>query len=172
MFFFGHVGITVGLSQLVNTHSNKKIDLRKAAFFAVLPDLIDKPLGILFADYFELHSRLYAHSLVWAVLLMFGLWAYQKKLHHPFIYWFCYLGHDFLDRIWEKDLNYFLWPFMPRPQAYHKEILERWAEAITLPYSMFGESLGLSILVFLFVYYRLYARSNFYSFLKSGALYV
>lgn len=55
------------------------MDLRVLAFGAVLPDLIDKPIGsILFTDYFDT-GRIYAHTLLFAVVLLFGVMALTRR---------------------------------------------------------------------------------------------
>lgn len=55
------------------------MDMRVLAFGAVLPDLIDKPIGsILFTDYFET-GRIYAHTLLFAVVLLFGVMTLTRR---------------------------------------------------------------------------------------------
>ncbi|MGI9610735.1 MAG: metal-dependent hydrolase [Acidimicrobiia bacterium] len=55
------------------------MDLRVLALGAVLPDLIDKPIGsILFTDYFGT-GRIYAHTLLFAVVVLFGVMVLTRR---------------------------------------------------------------------------------------------
>ena len=55
------------------------MDLRVLAFGAVLPDLIDKPIGsILFTDYYGT-GRIYAHTLLFAAAVLFGVMALTRR---------------------------------------------------------------------------------------------
>jgi len=58
MFLLGHLGIGLGLAWLLSWKSPTRIDYRWVLFGAILPDLIDKPLGFLTG----LDSRLWAHT--------------------------------------------------------------------------------------------------------------
>jgi len=44
-FLLGHLGIGLGLAWLLSWRSPMRIDYRLVLFGALLPDLIDKPLG-------------------------------------------------------------------------------------------------------------------------------
>ncbi len=55
------------------------MDLRVLALGGVLSDLIDKPIGsILFIDYFET-GRIYAHTLLFAMLILAGVMALTRR---------------------------------------------------------------------------------------------
>src|SRR5438552_14565631 len=58
MFLLGHLGIGLGLAWLLSWKSPTRIDYRWVLFGAILPELIDKPLGFLTG----LDSRLWAHT--------------------------------------------------------------------------------------------------------------
>ena len=74
---FWHLGGGLFLGRWV--FRDPAMDLRVLAFGAVLPDLIDKPIGsILFTDYFET-GRIYAHTLLFAVVLLLGVMALTRR---------------------------------------------------------------------------------------------
>lgn len=172
MIFFGHVGITLGgIHALDRFVFKQKIDLRKVAFLAVAPDLLDKPLGLLNSSFFANHSRLYGHSLIFSIALLYLM---QKRWHHPRSYigllWFSYFGHMLLDRFWYRSLHYFLWPFLGLPESAPGNIFGRWYNAFFEPYNAFGELAGIAILLFLFFYYGLFSKSRLRNFLRNGSL--
>lgn len=65
---FWHVGGTIFLARWV--FRDPTMDMRVLVLGALLPDLIDKPIGsLLFASYFET-GRIYAHTLLFAALVL------------------------------------------------------------------------------------------------------
>lgn len=170
MFFFGHVGITAGIIQGVNHATHSKIDLRKAMFAAILPDLIDKPLGLLYPNVFGNHTRLWGHSLVASALVLGLLLSGREKLRYPLVYYFCYIGHFLLDRIWISDLYALFWPFLAGRPPIEIAIFEKWHRALLQPWTIFGETTGLSSLIFLFFRYRLYETGRCARFFSTGLL--
>ena len=75
MFIFGHLGITLGiffiLGQLIPSIRDR-LDYRVIALGALLPDLIDKPIGrFLFAESVA-SGRLVGHTLVFVLILLIG----------------------------------------------------------------------------------------------------
>ena len=74
---FWHLGGGLFLGRWV--FRDPAMDLRVLAFGAVLPDLIDKPIGsILFTDYFET-GRIYAHTLLFAVAVLTGVMVVTRR---------------------------------------------------------------------------------------------
>jgi hypothetical protein len=95
MYLLGHLGIGLGLAWMASRTSKRAIDYRLVLLGAILPDLIDKPLGVAL----NLESRLWAHTLVFlgTVLAMSAVPRVRKLL-------FVGVGvatHLLLDRIWE-----------------------------------------------------------------------
>ncbi|CAD6490821.1 MAG: LexA-binding, inner membrane-associated putativehydrolase [Candidatus Argoarchaeum ethanivorans] len=83
MFFFGHLGITLGIAvllfRLLKIKPDRKIYL--AVFIgAILPDLIDKPVGeILLAGSIS-NGRIFAHTLLFIIFLLFiGMYLYKRN---------------------------------------------------------------------------------------------
>ncbi len=74
---FWHVGGALFLGRWV--FRDPAMDLRVLVLGAVLPDLIDKPIGsILFIDFFGT-GRVYAHTLLFAVLVLAGVMAVTRR---------------------------------------------------------------------------------------------
>src|SRR5438128_6409895 len=103
MFLFGHLGIGLGLAWLLSWNSPTRIDYRLVLFGAILPDLIDKPLGFLTG----LESRLWAHTFVFlfAILAL----SFVPSLRGLRLIGFGVATHLFLDLIWNQPAI-FLYP--------------------------------------------------------------
>ncbi|MGB2842708.1 MAG: metal-dependent hydrolase [Halobacteriota archaeon] len=83
MFLFGHLGITLGIAVLFFRVLKIEPDRRLYLFVligAVLPDLIDKPVGeILLANSIS-NGRLFAHTLLFiSILLLIGTYIYKRN---------------------------------------------------------------------------------------------
>lgn len=83
MLLFGHIGVTLGIFfglQIFIPRLRTIIDPKYLVIGALLPDLIDKPLGmIIFASTFA-NGRIIAHTLLFSLsLLLMGLYIYQKR---------------------------------------------------------------------------------------------
>jgi membrane-bound metal-dependent hydrolase YbcI (DUF457 family) len=153
MLLFGHVGITVDVVRSFGARTGKRLDLRTAAVVALLPDLIDKPVALLYSKNFGNHTRLFAHSLVASLVFLAGALAFQRlrarepAVHNAFILWAVYLGHLFLDKLWIHDMHALFWPFLGVPPAELVPILRRWEEGLTMSYTLLGEVVGLAFLL-------------------------
>lgn len=170
MIFFGHVGITVGVVQAVNNASGRKVDLRKAAVLAIAPDLIDKPVGLLYPIALGNHTRLWGHSILFTLLVLAVFYRFKDRFIYPGILTGAYFGHMILDRIWINDMYAFLWPFEPYPGPLSIPVFTRWQAAIFQPWSIFGEVTGLSIILFLYAHYKVYRPGKLREFLATGHL--
>jgi len=83
MLLFGHIGITLGIFFVFSYFAPRLktiIDPRYLAVGALLPDLIDKPLGmIVFASTIS-NGRMISHTLVFSfTLFLIGLYLYDKR---------------------------------------------------------------------------------------------
>lgn len=116
MFIFGHIGITLGIFYLLNRlfpEKNIPVNFKWIAFGALLPDLIDKPLGrIVLAETIG-SGRIFAHTLLFGILL--GLIAYyafyRKGWTIPLIVAGASFCHLLEDQMWNSP-RAFLWPFL------------------------------------------------------------
>lgn len=83
MLLFGHIGITLGIFFLFSyfvPRLKTVIDPRYLAVGSLLPDFIDKPLGmIVFASSIS-NGRMISHTLVFSLILfLVGLYLYNKR---------------------------------------------------------------------------------------------
>jgi len=166
MIFFGHVGLTAGVVRAVS----KKVDLRLAVLFALGPDLLDKPLGLLYPNDLGNNTRVYAHSLLCGVLVLAVLLWQRRRLGNPWIYWGCWMGHLLLDRVWIFNLEAFFWPFMGVFPPLEQPIWRRWWHAFHRPFNVAGEVAGFLTLTFLFVKFELFRWEKFLRLARTGRL--
>lgn len=83
MLLFGHIGITLGIffvSSYIVPQLKNIIDKRYLVIGALLPDLIDKPLGlIVFASTIS-NGRMISHTLLFSItIFLVGLYFYNKR---------------------------------------------------------------------------------------------
>ncbi len=175
MLFFGHAGLTTGIFYLLGkVRDIKKIDYRFVLIGALLPDIIDKPLGLIILNYGN--GRLIAHTLVFALLLtMIALWKKDtpidaKGVMHMRLYalsggaWI----HLLLDSMWLFPVTLF-WPFLGNFQ--HGNItIYAIGDSITQPMNYLSEAAGLAILLYLVIRNRLYKKPNLMKFIRKGQI--
>jgi inner membrane protein len=206
MFFFGHVGITLGAAiavqglidsgrELVRRRQTqlalagpgtssgpgssfsivrwteslgKSLDLRLLALGSMLPDIIDKPVGIfLFGE-----GRVFTHSLLVTLLVLItGLYLflnYRKKALLAVALGMA--GHLVLDSMWTNP-RVFLWPWYGWgfPAGVRASYLSAWLNSlIHVPGVYVPEAIGLLVLVVMAA--ALSARREFMLVLKRGRL--
>lgn len=106
-----HLGATTALTRYA--FRDEKMDLRFLLLGAVLPDLIDTPVGLLFFDSLQ-SVRLIAHSLPLAALLMTSI-VLSTRRGRPRKRWMPVaigvLVHLFLDAMW-ADPETLWWPLL------------------------------------------------------------
>ncbi len=114
MFILGHIGVTLGIFLLLGfllPEVRSHIDYRYVAFGALLPDLIDKPIGrVIFAESIA-NGRIIAHTLVFCFLLFsMGYYFYVSKRDTRILVIsgaaFCHLLED---QMWTQATTFF-WP--------------------------------------------------------------
>lgn len=176
MIFFGHIGLTTGIVQGYEAAATKTagerppIDYRLVMLGAMLPDIIDKPIGLLFRSTFP-NSRLFAHTLLFSILLLsMGLWRHRQKHKNAVLL----LGassfiHVVLDGMWDIPQTLFWplysWSFPPRAGDWISESLEHFLHD---PLLISSELTGFAILCFFFL--RSARRNEFKSFIRAGKL--
>ncbi|HEX9341784.1 MAG TPA: metal-dependent hydrolase [Thermoplasmata archaeon] len=140
-FLLGHLGIGLGLAWLLAWRSPARVDYRLILFGAILPDLIDKPLGYALG----LQTRLWGHTLLFLfTVLALGLvpaWRGSRFAG------FGVATHLLLDQMWELPhvvwYPAYGWGFPATPFS-----ADVWFEALLHdPYVQAGEIVGFAILV-------------------------
>lgn len=108
---FWHVGATIGFTRYA--FRDEAMDLRFLALGAILPDLIDSPVGLVFWAQFQ-SVRLAAHSLMFAALLLAAVMVATRR-GRPRKRWMPVaigvLLHLVLDGMWRFPSTLW-WPFL------------------------------------------------------------
>lgn len=144
MLFFGHAGITLGAGWLSKSAAlpggpgsralrrltgafTERLDLRWLLLGSMLPDIMDKPLMLLFRDSPVGTGRTVAHTLLFVVVLLLAGLMTRTNTRAVFLT-LCgaSLGHLLLDSMWTMPHTLF-WPALgwgfqqidPRPFIPH-----------------------------------------------------
>jgi len=163
-FLLGHLGIGLGLAWLLSWRSPARIDYRLVLFGAILPDLIDKPLGY----FLGLQTRLWAHTFLFlfAILVL----SFVPVLRSWRLVGFGVATHLLLDEIWDLPKVFWYpaygWTFPTSPFS-----TDVWFEALLHdPYIQVGEILGFAILVAFAWAHGIRSWSTLRAFLGHGSL--
>ena len=125
MLYFAHAGIALGVCSAAAGLAqrggkgnwfaalSRYADVRILMIGALLPDIIDKPIGqYLLRDTFS-NGRIFSHTLLFCVLLAISGWILLRAKSQ---YWLLTLAvgdfiHLLLDQVWRAP-KAVLWPFM------------------------------------------------------------
>jgi membrane-bound metal-dependent hydrolase YbcI (DUF457 family) len=174
MIFFGHIGITLLLVFLIFTFLKEKIDYRLLVVGAILPDLIDKPIGhYLFYSTFQ-NGRIFAHSVLFILLLVMLAVFIERKYRFMGISVLAMgaIAHITEDQIWSEPVTA-LWPLLgwafPRLDLldYSGYI---WYVLLHEPSAYLPEIVGLAIIAGFIWRFGLYRPERAKAFLKTGRL--
>lgn len=192
MLLFGHLGLTVSAAwafgnsydklqarkQPLESGTNKlqrlasKIDYRVVLIGSMLPDIIDKPLGILILHGEYGGGRGFFHTLLFALLLsLAGLIWYRKKRGTLLLtLGLATIMHLVLDSMWTRKET-LLWPvlglsFYPGNTIDWLSIW--WHDLFTNPSTYIPEILGTFILVVFLV--LLFRKKKFFSLIRNGVI--
>lgn len=164
MLVFGHVGFTIAGVRAVEPDA----DLRAPAFFAVLPDLLDKPAAFLLPHLVHGNTRNFGHSLAGAALVLAVIYTIRRRFCQPLLLWACYAGHFLLDRMWlEPGPTILLWPYLG---AFPAHLPDGPKTPHLFLYNTAGEIVGFTILYFLARRHRLHEGARWVEFLRTGRL--
>ncbi|UCC16089.1 MAG: metal-dependent hydrolase [Dehalococcoidales bacterium] len=130
------------LSKIRDTSGN--LDYRMIIIGSVLPDVIDKPLFIVFGDSGLFTGRSHAHTILFALVLLFGGIFTRKS-------WLltlagANLSHLVLDFMWGNPKTFF-WPFLGGFELYDAEgwFSDIWHNLTRLPEIYIPEIIGLVV---------------------------
>lgn len=193
MVILGHAGITTGIIKLYEKATHKPsapIDYRAVIIGSLLPDLIDKPLGMVFLRNTFHNSRLFAHTLLFsAVLLIIGLILFRRRQSSRLLLLsVCCFIHLALDSMWQYTAILF-WPFIGAKIVNVAQL--GWVKAFLLsrafparpegqwitqditfllhdPFYMGAELFGFAVLAFLFL--KAIRRKQLKAFFTQGRL--
>jgi inner membrane protein len=170
-------------SQAVNKVTSNRhvfqIDYRFILLGSILPDLIDKPIGVLLSPIYLTDGRLITHTLIFLIIAICigGFIAVkQRKLWGLYII-FGLLVHLALDSMWLEPVV-LLWPAVgfgfPQTQgtgwtAWILEALRTWRDMLFLqPQTYIPEITGSMILMFFAV--RIIIRKRIKEFIYRGSI--
>jgi inner membrane protein len=151
-----------------------RIDIRFLFLGALLPDIIDKPIGrVFFEGTFE-NGRIFAHTLVFLVVLtLIGLYMYKKRASLAGLTLsFGVLTHLLLDAMWQLPQTLF-WPLYGFSFDKYYTDLYSWSgiqhaveEVLARPIIVLPEFIG-AVVVMWFLW-RLVKTRHLYAFLRYG----
>jgi hypothetical protein len=186
MFLLGHIGITLGIIYLLAffIYSNKKdarskakgklpLDFRIIIFAAILPDIVDKVVGMMILKEEISNGRLFTHSIIITGIIgicVLNLAQIKIPRIKTLIYILPVYIHLILDRLWENPST-FLWPLLGF--GYERldiEFGDYFTILVSNPYVFIGEIIGAAILVIIFFRVQLYKRDNLKEAIQTGSL--
>ena len=186
MLLLAHTGITVGIIWLTQKSSIRFragnlplgsgvmpiLDYRLLLVGSMLPDIIDKPLGIWLLRETVSNGRVFGHTLLFAAVLVgVGLYLYKARKKVGIL---CLalgtLAHFALDQMW-LNLHTLLWPLFGF--SFERQIVEDWLSGIisslaTEPKVYLPELFSGLVLVWFF--WDIMRRGRLTYFLRSGRL--
>ena len=145
-------------------------DLRVLLVGSLLPDIIDKPLGIFILGDSISNGRIYSHTLIFLIALCaIGSWRYLKsRKTWGLALAFGVAMHLILDGMWTSP-GTLLWPLLG--QSFSKDDLGDWIPAMvhglaTRPWVNIPEAVGLAVVAWLA--YVVIRRKNVWAFVIRG----
>jgi len=149
MFVLAHIGITVGVVYLAYHLMDREklvtMDLRWLVLGAMLPDIIDKTLGMVILPEVFGHGRLYFHSItVVAIASMIAMIVKRESVYFLSIGMWCHL---LLDSMWWEPKT-FLWPFLGLKLPAGDFEVSMWIDTLLHnPYVQATEVFGAAIII-------------------------
>jgi len=190
MLIFGHAGITLGAAALVARAVSKRkadhaeeeswfaplsryVDIRLLIIGSLLPDIIDKPIGQYFFYETFYNGRIFAHTLLFLVLITaVGYYLYKSRKQ----LWMLTLAagtfmHIAMDEMWQV-LGTFFWPFLGWQFARYE--LTGWFASLLMalissPYIYISEAIGLAIFIWFGVW--VISQKKVGAFIRHGIIY-
>jgi inner membrane protein len=174
MLFFGHIGFTVGAIFLIYLFLKGTVDYRYVIVGSMLPDIVDKPLGIyLLGQTFD-NGRIFCHTLLF-VCVLFILGVYLDRYRRFAVVKLLALAaffHLLEDEMWQVPRTFY-WPllgfdFKERLQVdFVSYIMIKNSTDI---FTYVTEAIGIAILLVFIYHYGLFKPENLKSFLLHGTL--
>ncbi len=169
---FWHLGGTLWLFRWI--FRDPTVDVRYLSAGAILPDLIDKPIGTMIAPHTLGASRLWGHTLLFAVVVMTLVMIVTARGPRRKPWMALTIGlffHLVLDAMWTARET-FLWPFLglafsPGPEDYWAGFLRRLVDS---PWTIAGEVAGVAYLAVVWRRSGLGDRPRRQEFLRTGRL--
>jgi hypothetical protein len=115
MYFFFHLVTGIILGLLIGDILDDRRWILPCAMGAILPDLIDKPVGYILFPTTIGYGRIFAHTLFVAILVLALGIVIWKMLHNPVVLGLGIgiLSHQILDQMWRQPVNWYYPLFGP-----------------------------------------------------------
>ena len=150
------------------------VDIRVLLIGSILPDIIDKPIGRLFFQDFFYNGRIYAHTLLFFVILTAGGWLLYWARHKTWLLALAYgtFTHLIFDAMWTTPRT-LLWPlyglsFGKYPSSIWSWIEDLFHELYYRPWVLIPELVGALIIAWLV--WQLARRRKLLALLKHGRI--
>ena len=151
--FFWHVGAALWLFRWI--FKDPKVDVRFLLFGAILPDLIDLPIGtLILADRYST-GELWSHSLLAPTVYMTAVLVATRRGRRRRAWMALGVGwlfHLLIDGMWVNE-DIFLWPLfgweIPAGEAPFWPLA--WERALSDPWRWVKEAIGLGYLAWLWM---------------------
>lgn len=174
MLVFGHVGFTIAIFYTFQRIRFQRfyIDYRLVILGSLLPDIIDKPIGyILFQKYYE-NGWIYGHTLLFSLMLLISGYLIETKYLVLGLSTFLHLVEDGVVTHMPRT---FLWPLLGWSFSRNGDFASRWFEytissLFTDWYVQSTEIVGMTVILYLILRYKLYLKCNLITFIKNGNL--
>ncbi|SFG22655.1 LexA-binding, inner membrane-associated putative hydrolase [Desulfotomaculum arcticum] len=176
MLLLAHVGITLGIAKGIKKTMKyrgnelaENIDYRLVILGAMLPDIIDKPLGgVIFKETIG-NGRIYSHTLLFLLFLLAVaayFWSKYRKIGMLVVAGGC-IVHHILDGMWLYP-GTFLWPAngWAFPKGNPENWLQLWLNLLTEPRYLLPEVIG-GIIMLCFVK-NIVSWRQFVKFIANG----
>jgi len=190
MYLLAHSGITLGAAYAIDkvvscrrvdngteagpaSRGSLRIDYRFILLGALLPDIIDKPLGLILLPGVLANGRTFLHTLLFLSLtVLTAVIIYRQKRRMWGIYIaFGVLTHFVMDAMWTDPVTFY-WPLLgafPANPGISIWILQSWMHSlIEEPRLYISEAAGFLILLFFTV--RAIVRKQLKAFILQGRL--
>ena len=170
--FFWHIGASLWLFRWI--FRDPKVDVRFLLFGAILPDLIDLPVGtVLLADRYST-GELWFHSLLLPTIYMAAVLALTRRGRRRRAWMALGVGwlfHLLIDGMWVSQ-EVFLWPFfgweIPPGEAPFWPLA--WERALSDPWRWVAEAIGLTYLAWLWLALGMNSREKRLLTVQTGRL--
>ncbi len=154
------------------TTLGKRVDIRLLLVAALLPDIIDKPMGHLFFREALSSGRIFGHTLLFLIVItLLGLCLYRSRSQlWLLVIAFGTLMHLILDQMWQTPQT-LLWPLFgftfPREDI-TGWVQETFQELLTDPAVYIPELIGAVIIIWLG--WRLVRNKKMFKFIRYGQI--
>jgi len=184
VFLFGHVGLTWGGVLAAEAASRRLpalgrparalaggLDYRVVILGSMLPDVIDKPLGVYILGGGLSNGRIFAHTLLFVGLLLLASLLTRASFRPVLALTALGVGaHLLLDRMWEEP-HTLLWPLLG--WRFERVSVSGWSghmleQFLSDPYTYASEAVGAAVVVVLLAV--LIRRGGLRDFILAGRM--